>query len=241
MVGEGLAWKDKVADECWDEFSDYLHANPEALMEFAAFVDRTPPGLTPERQAALVHWTLAMQVDTVDQVPMPGGRTELVFRDRKGNWVGLDGSPRPEPVRSKDGVRITDDALEGISRAERDWMEFGQHAPVAIVRFTKQMVDGKYTVPIGSSEQSRIYWEGTQDLLALPVDERNPACRMDCDESDALRDAPQAPEEARDWDGPFAIRVNVHRPSARLVSVRQAAWLERGTQEARPAIRGPRL
>lgn len=156
--------------------------------------------------------------------------------DRDHDWNAALGGAMG--LKTGDLLRAVEDAehveqwYRRLLGAEKTWFEQAPEAPVAVVLFQPQAESGRELL-VDTECLLPQTWDGTRAFLDMAVEARDDACRYDTYESDELRSAEGAPREAADWEGPFAVAVAFHPPSAALRAQRTAALLEAETPGAK--------
>lgn len=221
MIGSHLPLDEKVQGLGYHDFQSYFDKLPAAVDELLAFANELfPARLSPQIPSLLHSWAQGLGVDEDHPI-----------------FVGLDSSPPP----------VTREGQDMFDSVERKWMELGTMAPVAIATMVFQKesgADSGIIVPITDDEATnRIRWEVSFSMLEINPDERNLSCESDTYESDVHQYSESAPQKARDWEGPFLVRVDVHEPSPHLRSLRQEAWmaLTLPGEDPTPGGAGPKL
>jgi hypothetical protein len=237
---ESLKLENKISEgRYFSDFSEYLTENPDALTELAQLVGELPGGMTEERVAGLFHWAQRLNMGGVRLIRrVLSGTLDILYQGGEGNIVSLSGSGSEDYKDVKSSA--TEQAIQDVLYAEAAWKQLGNTAPVVKVCFSGQTEDSKGNI-LQSHEEDRFEWEGTNYLFSLGLDQRNAACEMDSYESDELLRDDNAPQCATGWDGPFAISTKLYRPSAHLLSLREAAKLSQITAGAGSRMRGVRL
>lgn len=219
------------------DFGQYLSDTPGALMEMAQLVGGLDGGLHPHRLAALAAWAGQMGKHLSLVKTEEGWALDLGSND--GQQVFL----RADPGQEGDGDQapgVKQQHLDEVLAAEKTWFACGPSAPVVEATFLGQFENDFGDID-PSNEESRCVWDATNDMASLLPSERNDACQMDSYESDALREMSQAPSQAADWEGPFAVSVRLGRPGPKLRSLREAAFLSWSTDPSATSSRRHRL
>jgi hypothetical protein len=234
---------DKIDDQKnFDDFSDYLTDTPTALVEFAQWIDELPGGLTNERVVVLFDWATRMGMKDISLQLDGDGDFNIFYQDENNATHPLVQLSSPQDsYRTVADVPSPDKhAYQEVIAVEENWSQLGLHAPIVRVNFSGQTEDDRGNI-LGSHEEDRYQWDGTKDLFALSLDERNSACIHDNYESDQLREGDQAHEIAADWEGPFAVVATLYRPNQELRALRAAVRLTQTTPVVSSRMRGPRL
>lgn len=234
---------DKVDDgHNFDDLSEYLTENPAALVEFAQWVEELPGGLTNDRVVVIFDWATRMGMKEISLQLGATNDFNIFYQDEKSVTQAL-----MQPLSPQDSYHTVahaphpnDKDYDEVLAVEEAWSELGLHAPIVRVHFSGQTEDEQGNI-LGSHEEDRFQWDGTKDLFALSLDERNGACIHDSYESDQLREGGQANEYAANWDGPFAVVATLYRPNKEVKALRAAVRLQENTPQAIQVARGPRL
>lgn len=206
IIGSDLYLEEKIQGIAHHDFQDYFDEHPEAVEEFVALLkERFPGNLVPELPSLFHSWATDMGIDD-----------HALLRELA-----------PSATATSEGKQL-------FAQAEREWMEIGPRAPVAIATMVFQKHDdlGDDIVPITNDPTTnRIEWDVSFSIMDVSPDQRNLSCERDTYESDVHREADGAPREARDWEGPFQVEVGLFKPSEHLKSLRLEAWLYRALPE----------
>ena len=225
----------------FEDLADYLTETPAALVEFAQWVEELPGGLTNDRVVVLFDWATRMGMEEISLQRGAANDFNIFYRDEKNTTQALVQPLSPQESYQKvESPSLNDKSYEEVLAVESAWSQLGLHAPVVRVHFSGQTEDEQGNI-LGSHEEDRFQWDGTKDLFALSLDERNGACIHDSYESDQLREGGQANEYAANWDGPFAVVATLYRPNQELKALRAAVRLQESTPQTIQVARGPRL
>lgn len=200
---EGASWA------CWSEM---VLSHPSLLVFLTSRVRANTSDEEALRACALRRWMKASGLWLEDQ-------DESASR-ALANAAGLKEGALASAAEQ---VESTDGWYRRFLDAERAWFAQAPEAPLVVVHFQPQ-----YDPETGQNEEmpATERWNGTQALLEVDVEGRDAACENDSYESDDFRTASGAPAWVADWDGPFAVSVAFHAPSAMLRAQRAARQLD---------------
>ena len=236
----------------WHGWGEYLDDN----IAVARFVlDALPHAGTQEERnrqmLAIRQWLVDSGAEMVETHRHADGAINLRFHMLNQPGQGLDPELTSASLVLTPGQAtalgpVDETLYQQVLAAERHWVQTAPGAPVIKAFFVgeEETESGDHIQPADANDdgvQCRWEWDSTAAIMDLPPGERTGAMERDTYESDNLRDHEDAPEETRDWDGPYKVEAIVFKPSTPLMAYRQARALDQDTSVAGGSTPRPRI